>query len=357
MSTSNIVRSRGNTVPTPTISKRLVEISVKGKWLQVPSLKVNENDCVVNGQWLKVAIVKDEEWLETEIEDPALFVTALKNELIGGRRADIFTFSQKLPETNPKYKYPLEWDSVAAIRVNSFDEWWKSLPQESRKNVRRSQKRGVVVHVKQLDQNLLSDIVELNNDSPLRQGKSFTHYGKDLSQVTKDQADFLDRSDYICAYHREELIGLVKLVYRGGIASILTFLPKASHHDKRPANALMAKVIELCELKGMSHLTFGLFNYGNKRNTPLRDFKTRNGFDEILVPRYFVPLTLKGDIGLRLNLHRGLVGILPHYFITPLLSFRARLHQFKMSRCSSMLEPPKSNRQMGRSNPPAGSNP
>ena len=45
--------------------------------------------------------------------------------------------------------------------------------------------------------------------------------------MTRDQADFLDRSDYICAYLGRELIGIVKLVYRGDVASILTFLPKA----------------------------------------------------------------------------------------------------------------------------------
>src|SRR5208283_5211791 len=101
---------------------------------------------------------------------------------------------------------------------------------------------------------------------------------KTLDQVTKDQASFLTRSDYICAYVGNELIGVVKLVYKGEVASILTFLPKASQHDKRPANALMAKTVELCEKKNVSHLTFGKFNYGNKRDTTLREFKIRNGF-------------------------------------------------------------------------------
>ncbi len=333
-----------------------VEVSIKGKWVNVPALRVGDKEIFVNGPWLNVAVIKDEEWLETEVEDPTIVIDSLKNEGIPSGRADIFTFCQKLPESIPRYSYHCEWDSVAAVKINSFDDWWTKLPQETRKNVRRSQKRGVVVEVRQLDEGLLRDLVELNNDSPLRQGKSFTHYGKTLEQVAKDQKDFLDRSDYICAYHEQELVGVVKLVYRGRTASILTFLPKASHHDKRPANALMAKVVELCSIKQITHLIFGLFNYGNKRNTPLRDFKTRNGFEEILMPRYYVPLTLKGSIALRLKLHRGLVGILPHTLITLLLNFRARLYHFKMSRCSSMLEPPNSNRQMGRSNPPAGSN-
>ena len=149
---------------------------------------------------------------------------------------------------------------------------------------------------------------------------------------------------------------MVKLVYRGNVASILTFLSKKSQQDKRPANALMAKTVELCEQKKISHLIFGMFNYGNKGDTPLREFKIRHGFEEMLVPHFFVPLTAKGAISVKLKLHRGLLGLLPHSVITLLVNARAKLRQFRMSRCSSMLEQPNSNRQMGRSNPPAGSN-
>ena len=61
--------------------------------------------------------------------------------------------------------------------------------------------------------------------------------------------------------------------------------------DKRPANALIAKMVEVCEAKGISHLIYGLYNYGNKRNSSLLEFKIRNGFEEFLVPRYYIPLT------------------------------------------------------------------
>ena len=333
-----------------------VQISVKGKWFQMPALQVNGKSIVVRGKWIKTAVVHDEEWLETELEDPGLCVKALKKQTLGDQRADVFSFSQKVPATQPKYSYPMEWESIAAIRISSFKAWWDNVPQETRKNVRRSQKRGVVVGVKDLDDSLVQDLIDLNNDAPVRQGKPFTHFGKTFDQVAKDQASFLNRSDYICAYAGDELVGVVKLVYRGDVASILTFLTKKSQQDKRPANALMAKTVELCEQKNISHLIFGMFNYGNKRDTPLREFKIRHGFEEILVPHFFVPLTTKGAISVKLKLHRGLLGLLPHRVITLLVNARAKLQQFKMSRCSSMLEPPNSNRQMGRSNPSAGSN-
>ena len=186
-----------------------------------------------------------------------------------------------------------------------------------------------MINVKSLDDELIKGIVEVNNDSPVRQRIRFTHYGKTFEQVKKDQSSFLDRSDFICAYVGSELIGFMKIIYRGQVASILQILPKSSHYDKRPANALVAKAIELCEAKGVSYLTYGMFNYGNKRDSPLRDFKIRNGFEEILVPKFFVPLTMWGSLCVKMKLHRGLLGILPTRVITAVVRARAMWYDFK----------------------------
>ena len=320
-----------------------VEISVKGKWSQVPALRVNGNAILVRGRWIKVAIIDAEEWLPNELEDPEACLQRLRQHDAHGLRADIFTFSQKLPATRPKYSYPMEWDSVAAIHVTSFRDWWEKLPQEGRKNVRRSQKRGVVVKVRKLDEDLVADIVDVNNDSPLRQRRRFAHYGKTCEEVRKDQSSFLDRSDFICAYLGSELIGFLKLVHRGEIASILQFLPKASRADARPGNALIAKAVELCEAKGISYLTYGKYRYGNQGTASLMEFKARTGFEEVLVPTYYIPLTLKGRIAMRLKLHRDLVEMFPQ--IARRLGVKIRAGWYKLSvlarRCSSMAEQPK----------------
>jgi hypothetical protein len=338
-----------------TTTARRIEVSVKGKWTTVPALAVAGKDIIVKGKWIRKAVVEAEEWLETEVEDPELCVKLLKAQKSRALRADIFTFVQKLPATSPKYNYPMEEHSVAAVRITTFKEWWENLPQETRKNVRRSQKRDVIVEVRSFDDDLIRGIVEVNNDSPVRQKVPFSHYGKTFEQVKKDQSSFRERSDFICAYLGQELIGFLKIVYRGQVASILQILPRASHHDKRPANALVAKAVELCEAKGISYLTYGMFNYGNKRDSPLRDFKIRNGFEEIVVPKFYVPLTMWGWLCVKMKLHRGLLGILPHGVITAVVQARARWYDFKMSRCSSMTERPTCNRQMERSIPPAGS--
>jgi hypothetical protein len=307
------------------------EISVLGEWCTVPALNVNGTAIIVDRKWPRIARVVDEEWLEDELQNPGLCVEALKNKgTPKALQADIFTFAQKLPCTAPKYPFHMEWDSLAAIRLTSFKDWWENLPQESRKNARRSQKRGVEVRVREFDDDLVHEIVELSKDSPIRQGKRFTHYGKSFEQVKKDQSTHLGRCVFICAYAEKELIGLLKVVYRRDVASVLIFLPKASQQDKRPANALMAKLVEVCEAKGISYLTYGMFNYGNKRKSSLLEFKIRNGFEEILVPRFYVPLTVWGELSLRLGLHRGIVGLLPSAVLS--LAVRARERWYTMRR-------------------------
>jgi hypothetical protein len=117
-----------------------INISVRGKWIEVPALNVDGKNVIVTGRWLKMASIHDEEWLETELEDPESCINRLKEHRLKDLKADIFTFSQRLPDTRPIYPYAIEWDNVAAIRIDSPDEWWKRLPQVSRKNVRRSAK-------------------------------------------------------------------------------------------------------------------------------------------------------------------------------------------------------------------------
>lgn len=311
------------------MSNHTIEISSKGKWIKVPALAIDGETLVVKGRWMKVASIHDEAWLETEMRDPEGCVKRLRAAREDGFDADILTFTQRPSVTIPKYTYPLEYDSIAAIRFASFKEWWEKLPQEARKNVRRSQKRGVTVTVKNFDDELLRGIKDVNDDSPTRQGEGNYYYGRSLEQLRKDYAAFVERSDFICACLGDEMVGFVKVVYRGDVASILNLTVKPSHSDKRPANALIAKAVELCDTKGMRCLTYGLYNYGNKKDSPLREFKARNGFEEVLTPRFYVPLTRWGQLCIKLKFHRGLLGILPPATITKLLSARAKFQHFR----------------------------
>jgi hypothetical protein len=302
---------------------RSVEFRTKGRWVTIPAIEINGDILIATGKRLRIAKIRGEEMREKEIEDPEVYLTALRNDKDQILKADVFSFTQKLPATQPQYSYRMEWESIAAIALVDFKQWWEGLPQETRKNVRRSQKRGVLIKIKEFDEDLIEGIRAVNDDSPLRQGMKNAYYGLTPEETRKRYSEFVGRCDFICAYSGEEMIGFLHLVYREDVAAILNLTAKPSQFDKRPANALVAKAVEICEARGISHITYGNYNYGNKRDSPLREFKIRNGFKEILVPKYFVPLTLWGRLCMKANIHRGLIGNLPPSVISAGLRARA----------------------------------
>jgi hypothetical protein len=306
----------------------LTEIKVKGKPTKVPSTRINDKTVVVIGKWLKTAEVHDEEWLEGEVvDDPELFITVGKQKL----KADIFTFTQKLPHTEPRHKYHMEWDNVAAVRTTSYKDWWeKQLPQVTRKSVRRGAKRGVTARIVEFDDELVRGMVGIHEDTLVKQGMPFAHRGQGFEAVKQHYGTYRDRSEFLGAFYEGELIGIIKLVYVGPTASIMAIVTKNQHYDKRPTNVLIAKAVEVCEAKGLAFLIYGKYIYGNKTDSSLTEFKRRNGFEQIDFPRYYVPLTLKGRVAIKLKLHLGLLGILPAGAISRLLKLRAGYYRAKL---------------------------
>jgi hypothetical protein len=299
-----------------------VHVTVKGKWVKVPSLRVDRTTVVCTGKWIKKAEIHEEEWSQsTTLENADSFIVKLKDQR---PNADYFTFGQSVCDVQPHYPYYMEWDNVAAICTKSFTDWWENhLPQVTRKNVRRAQKRGVAVRLMKLDDETVGLIYRLYNQIQVKQGSQFAHFGKDFATVKRELSTFSERCEFLGAFHENELIGFIKLIYMGKAAGIMHIVTRNEDYDKRPANALLAKAVQLCEEKGLLYLTYGKFTYGNKTRSSLAEYKKRNGFEKIVFPRYFIPLTLKGKIVIRLRLHRGLLGILPGAAINLLLRLRS----------------------------------
>jgi hypothetical protein len=299
------------------------DIKIKGKVVSVPSLAVGDKTVVVTGSWLHIAEVHDEVWIEDCVVNPESVMSEIRQ---SGLDADIFTFAEKIPQIKPRFDYHMEWDNVAAIPITSYEDWWNYVSTDMRKDVKRARSRGVVTKVIKLDDEVVQGIMDIHNDAPTRQGARFCHYGKGFETVKRDYSSYGDTSDFIGAYLEDELIGIIKIVYVGELACMMQILSKTRHNDKRPTNALIAKAVELCAEKGKSYLTYGRYFYGNKQKSSLVDFKRRNGFERILFPRYYVPLTLKGRLLMKLKLHLGLLGILPGPVISYLVHVRSAVN-------------------------------
>jgi hypothetical protein len=306
-------------------NSKMEETRIRGKTLYVPSTEICGRTVIVTGKWIRTAEIKDEGVVEgVTVEDPDSFITKLKE---SGLTADLFTFAQKPPEITPKYDYHRDWDNWAAIPTTCFEDWWESLPQVSRKNVRRAGRRGVVVKAIPFDDDLVKGVHRIYNSIQVRDGRLFWHYGQDVDGVRRSLATYLDRSEFIGAYLGEELIGFLKMVYVDDTATIFHIISMDEHYDKRPQNALIAKAAEVCKQKAISHLIYGKFIYGNKRRSSLVEFKRRNGFQQVNFPRYYIPLTPRGELFVRLRLYRGVSGLLPEPILYVALACRDWYHK------------------------------
>jgi len=306
-----------------------VEIRVLGQNTLVAATEICGRTVIAKGGRIKTASILDEEVAEGElVKDPEAFVVALKQ---SGLDADVLTFFQRLPDVVPKFQQHFEWDNYAVVDTSNFDAWWEKLPQEARKNTRRSTKRGVVVKSVPYSDQLAQGIHKLCNESPVRQGKPFWHYGKDFETVKREHGTFADRSEFVAAYFQDELIGFIKMVYVDRLAVILHILAFNSHYDKRPLNALITKAVEICAQKGVGYFVYGSYIYGNKKDSSLVEFKRRNGFEQVNFPRYYIPLTLKGKIYVALRLYRGVVGLLPGPVLNVLLKIREKMYARKQT--------------------------
>ena len=281
----------------------------------------------IQGKLLKIASIHDEPWLEFNSEAHKKIIKELKDRK---RKADIFTFCQKLPDTEPKYNYQMEWDNVAAIPITTYDDWWtKRLPQTTRKNVRRGYKRGVISKISEFNDDLVKGIMDIYNETPVRQGRLFPHYSCDFDYVKKGNSSYLANSNFICAYFEENLIGFIKLVYVGKTARIMQIIAMNKHQDKRVTNLLIAKSVEVCTEKKMDFIIYGNFIYGTKTKSPIIEFKKRNGFEMIKLPRYYIPLTSMGKIALKLKLHHDIKQFIPEKIFYYILDLRERWYAKK----------------------------
>ena len=132
------------------------------------------------------------------------------------------------------------------------------------------------------------------NESPVRQGRPFWHYGKDFETVKTQFSRYVYRERMIGAYYEGELVGFIMLANAGRFGITGQIISSLKHRDKSPNNALIAKAVEVCAEQGLGHLIYLFWSEDS-----LAEFKRRCGFEPVRVPRYWVPLTWKGRSRLR----------------------------------------------------------
>jgi hypothetical protein len=269
---------------------------------------------------LSVKIIHDFQEYEKNIIPSDTFLEKLRE-----RDKDIFTFVERkwcCPIPSPHGNWIKTDDNVALLEIKNYDTWWTNIGKKTRNMIRRAEKGGITVTVAEQSEKFAQGVSKIYNETPIRQERSFSHYGEPLEAVIRNVTT-AKRSTFIGAYLQEELVGFIQIVYGDNTSIIAQILSMQKHWDKAVNNALLAKAVEVCASQGEKWLM-----YGRIGNHPSLDrFKESNGFIKFPTTRFYVPITEKGSIAIKLGLHRELKDSLPQPLknsLIPLLNWASR---------------------------------
>ena len=278
------------------------------------NVEISGHPITVVGRLVRVVRLRDE--YHDFIQRPEDFLTALAAHPRGS--GNLLTFIQSVADRTPRFPYHLEWDAAAVLPLTTYDNWWrKQIKDKTRNMVRKAAKSGVEIRQVEFSDELVADIATIYNETPIRQGRRFKHFGKSEATIKKEHATFLDRSDFFGAYHNRELVGFIKLVHGERVSSLMQIISKVAQRDKASTNALIAKAVECCTSNGTPFL-----HYGTWSRRSMGDFKKHHAFERFEIPRYYVPLNLLGRALLRLGLHRSLIDRVPENWIDQAVTWR-----------------------------------
>ena len=203
---------------------------------------IDNHEIKISGRFLKTVELK-EEW-DVDIEKPTSFIDRIKK---AGIKADLFTFMQRLPESKPRFSYKVNWDSVAAIPITTYENWLKyQVAQNSRKKIGVAKRKNVELRICEFNDNFVNSILEIYHETPIMQGKPNRQYNTDFETAKKLNSTFLERAQFIGAFVNGEMVAYVKLVHAGKFMRTMGILTKVAHRDKGAMNLLIAKAVELC---------------------------------------------------------------------------------------------------------------
>jgi hypothetical protein len=294
---------------------------IKGQPAQIECVDI-AGQCYTVARGAVTVLALEEEWY-ADVQDPAGVIEVLRRS--DGFKPDLLTFWQRPPEVEVKFPYHVEWEELAMLPVQSYDHWFnQQIKSRIRNLIRKAEKEGVEVRETTFDDAFVRGMTRIFNEAPVRQGRKFWHYGKSFETVKKQFSRFIHREHMIGAYYKGELIGFIMMANTGRFGLTEQIISAIDHRDKSTNNLLIAKAVEVCAREKLPYLSY-LFWTGDS----LAEFKRRCGFEPVKVPRYYVPLTKKGELALKLGVHRGWKSLLPDKLKTSLKKLRTRWYEMR----------------------------
>ena len=289
---------------------------------------VDNKEISIKGKFFRIAKLYHE-WYEF-VDEPEVLIEKMKK---SRPLPDVFTFVQEGHLPHSEFPFHREKVTSSILTIKSFDDWWDNLHFKARNKARKAQKTGVEIHETELNDSFVRGVEKIYNEYPLRQGRKFTHYGKNFDQVKDDLSSFIDKSIFTGAYFNGELIGFMKTFQGNGILRNIHIFATLAHRDKCVMDALIARAVKLCDEKGVSYL-----HYGDWTSRGLGAFRAKYNFQPQESPRYFVPLTARGKFMLNFRLHRPLRERLPQSWVDRLIALRNHWNAMRYGTAGSAVE-------------------
>jgi hypothetical protein len=294
-----------------------------------PTRTVANKEVSVSGRLLRIAKLRHEGFEFLDL--PAQAIQELQQQK---RFADLFTFLRDIGEDDTAFAYPSEKASAALLPVSTYSSWWKGLDFRVRNKIRKALKTGVEIRPPTLHDEFFRGVEAIYSESPVRQGRKFVHYAQSAASIKEELGSLFDRSSFLGAYCGEELIGFAKLFHGKNVLRTVHIIAKLAHRDKAVQDALIAQAVQICDEKRIPYFQYGSWSEGS-----LGAFKVKRGFKKFDYSRYYVPLTPRGRLALRCQLHHGIKGWLSQDCITSLRSVRNAWNNSRYGRRFRMPSP------------------
>ncbi|MGD0495138.1 MAG: hypothetical protein ABSB28_03755 [Candidatus Bathyarchaeia archaeon] len=272
----------------------------------------NDVETIAYRKKIFFTIAKNSEEYEKDVVPTEEFLTKIRE-----RGVDVFTFLER--RWVHTLSQPTSWikrnDNIALLHITSYDDWWKNIGKKTRNMIRKAEKSGIKTRIAEPDEKLAEGMWKIYNETPIRQDRAFPHYGVSLDAITKGLHSPTRNMTYVGAFLQNELAGFIQLLHGDNIAIVSQILSLQKHWDKAVNNALVAKTVEVCASNHEEWLM-----YARMGNHPsLDNFKQSNGFVKFQLTRYYIPLTRKGRVALKLGLHIEMKDALPQRIKYPLI--------------------------------------
>jgi len=230
------------------------------------------------------------------------------------RGVDAFTFVERrwcssIPDAHKTWAK--EEDNIGLLTIISYEKWLRDIVKKTRHNmVRKAERSGIRTEIVEPDEKFAVEVWKIYNETPIRQNRAFPHYGVTLEAV-KHGILLTENRTYVGAYLQDELVGFAQITHGNNIAILSQLLSLQKH----------------CENKRIKWLMYGRMETAHPS---LDSFKRHNGFSKFPLTRFYIPLTKKGKIAIKLGLHRNLKDALPKSIKYPLIPVYSWMSRTKM---------------------------